>query len=310
MSLNPNQNISATDGVIPPSSDPIEVCQPQKAAVFADRARRFDTLAADHSLGEYLRFLGRVTRLQHECLQDHPEVPLPDADALARAAGYGMPPLPVGDWPRDPAWRAHLRRILTGLREGASPEVIAVLDALAKAADDELEKLADAVLANDYTVDNAGGLPLVAAALQVYWTHMAAAPALSGLKRLDVPNVCPCCGSLAVASVLRIGGEVANLRYLHCSVCNTEWNMVRAKCVSCGGLEKVSYRHIEGGSEAVRAECCESCHSYLKIAQQDKDPLVDPVADDLATLALDILVDEAGFERAGPNPLFIPGNAE
>ena len=31
----------------------------------------------------------------------------------------------------------------------------------------------------------------------------------------------------------------------------------------------------------------------------------DPVADDLATLALDMLVDEAGYVRSGPNLLLI-----
>ena len=36
-------------------------------------------------------------------------------------------------------------------------------------------------------------------------------------------------------------------------------------------------------------------------------PLADPVADDLATLALDILMDESGYERASPNLLFVPG---
>ena len=36
----------------------------------------------------------------------------------------------------------------------------------------------------------------------------------------------------------------------------------------------------------------------------------DPVADDLATLALDMLVDEAGYLRSGPNPLFVPGEGE
>ena len=44
---------------------------------------------------------------------------------------------------------------------------------------------------------------------------------------------------------------------------------------------------------------------YLKIVYQEKDPNVDPVADDLATLALDMLVDEAGYERSGPNLLLI-----
>jgi FdhE protein len=39
----------------------------------------------------------------------------------------------------------------------------------------------------------------------------------------------------------------------------------------------------------------------------EKDPRVDPVADDLATLALDILMDDSGFQRASPNFFFVPG---
>ncbi len=57
----------------------------------------------------------------------------------------------------------------------------------------------------------------------------------------------------------------------------------------------------------MKAEACEECRGYLKIVNMEKDPLVDPVADDLATLGLDVLMDEAGYERAGPNFLFVPG---
>jgi len=64
-------------------------------------------------------------------------------------------------------------------------------------------------------------------------------------------------------------------------------------------------QEIEGAKGTVRAECCDGCKSYLKIVAQDKDPHVDPVADDLATLALDMLADEAGYERAGPNLLLM-----
>jgi FdhE protein len=105
-------------------------------------------------------------------------------------------------------------------------------------------------------------------------------------------------------------GEVGNLRYLHCALCNTEWNLVRVKCAACDATEGVSYRHLETeagqGAGAVRAETCEACKSYLKIVYQEKGA-VDPVADDLATLALDILVDEAGYARSGPNLLLVPG---
>ena len=37
--------------------------------------------------------------------------------------------------------------------------------------------------------------------------------------------------------------------------------------------------------------------------------MLDPTADDLATLALDLLVDEQGYARSGPNLLFHPGSS-
>ncbi|MEI7614815.1 MAG: formate dehydrogenase accessory protein FdhE, partial [Betaproteobacteria bacterium] len=127
------------------------------------------------------------------------------------------------------------------------------------------------------------------------------------LALLDTPEVCPCCGSLPVASVVRISSAVNNLRYLHCSLCNSEWNIPRSTCTSCRTDKDVSYQQIEGSNGAARAECCDDCHSYLKIMVQEKDFAVDPIADDLATLALDMLVDEAGYSRSGPNLLLLGG---
>ena len=57
------------------------------------------------------------------------------------------------------------------------------------------------------------------------------------------------------------------------------------------------------------AETCDGCHGYLKILYGSKDGRVDPVADDLAGLALDMMVDELGYQRIGPNLLFVPGEA-
>jgi FdhE protein len=173
-----------------------------------------------------------------------------------------------------------------------------------------IEALAERVLHTELYGDDAALLPYVAAALQVLWTAGAARLGVAEITALDVPGVCPCCGFLPVASVVRSGGEVGNLRYLHCALCNTEWNLVRVKCTACDATEGISYRHLEAegmqGADAVRAETCDSCKSYLKIVYQEKGP-VDPVADDLATLALDILVDEAGYARSGPNLLLVPG---
>ena len=55
----------------------------------------------------------------------------------------------------------------------------------------------------------------------------------------------------------------------------------------------------------VKAETCESCRGYVKILQQHKNPAVDPVADDVASLGLDLLVREIGYRRGGVNPFLL-----
>ena len=57
------------------------------------------------------------------------------------------------------------------------------------------------------------------------------------------------------------------------------------------------------------AAACGDFGSYLKIMYQERDPLVDPVADDLATLPLDILVtEELGKQSNGVNLMLIHGD--
>lgn len=298
--------------VAPSTSEPPRVIAPLRGSIFADRARRFNALAEGHVLGDWLRLLGRLTQAQHEALQALRAVPLPDAGLLERARSHGMPPVPAQHWLRAEAWRGVLGEILAALKASDVPDAVRqacnVLDGASEA---QLEALADRILRTELYGEDAAQLPFVAAALQVYWTALASALGAERIPALDVPGVCPCCGSLPVASVVRIAAETSNLRYLHCSLCNTEWNLVRVKCAACDATGKIAYRQIEGSglrnAEAMRAETCDDCMSYLKILYQDQAPDGDPVADDLATLALDMLVDEAGYSRAGPNLLFVPG---
>jgi FdhE protein len=94
-------------------------------------------------------------------------------------------------------------------------------------------------------------------------------------------------------------------RYCGCALCGTLWNYVRIKCALCGSTAGIAYQELEGGAGTVKAETCNSCHGYLKILQQHKDPAVDIIADDVATLGLDLLVRETGFKRGGANPFLI-----
>jgi FdhE protein len=69
----------------------------------------------------------------------------------------------------------------------------------------------------------------------------------------------------------------------------------------------LALKSIEGDNGAVKAETCVSCRTYAKLLYEAKDTQVDPFADDLATLALDVLVGEAGWSRHAPNPLLLIG---
>jgi FdhE protein len=250
-------------------------------------------------------------------------VPLPVGAPLDRAAKMGVPPLPAVDWPRDPAWRVALRSMLGGLRDGAPQAAREVMDRLVQADDDWLEAQADCLLTGVMKGLDLAAAPLVAAALQVYWTHLVLAVqagTTSGgqpFGRIDDETVCPCCGSRPVASITRTSGESLGQRYLTCSLCATQWHMVRIKCSHCLSTKALAYQALQDAqaegtegvaSAAVQAETCDDCGHYLKILHTDRDPMVEAVADDLATLTLDLLVSEAGKRRHGVNLMLLFGD--
>ena len=75
---------------------------------------------------------------------------------------------------------------------------------------------------------------------------------------------------------------------------------------STGGIRYLGIAGDEGG---VKAEACETCHGYLKIFYRDRMPVVEPLADDVASLTLDLLAAQEGWGRSGVN-LFLLGGAE
>jgi FdhE protein len=297
---------------------------PAPATVFAERAMRLRQLASGHALQDYLRFMADVAEAQQAVLARLPDMPVPDAAALERAARAGIPPLPATDWPRDPAWRAGLCDLVATLRTKAVPAAAAeVLDRLAVTDETVLERQADALLLGAGAGVDLATAPLVAAALQVYWLLMVADVRAhhrglgEAFGRIDDATICPCCGSRPTASLVRSGGGLLGQRYLHCSLCGTQWHMARIQCTHCLGTGKIGYASLEaidgdGDGEraaqaAVQAETCGDCGHYLKIMHAERDPFVDPVADDLASLTLDLLVSESGQRRHGVNPLLLFG---
>ncbi len=270
--------------------------------VFQTRAARLSALAEGHALAEYLRFLAALARVQHEAMALFRRVRLPEAPELERCREHGMPPLGARGWDRDPVWREALRGILTKLEAGALPEASRATIVRLKDTDDaSLERLAETLLAGDHdeTLDRAA-TPFIGAALQAYWLHLVTALGAGAFGRLEVPHLCPACGSAPMVSIVCIGSD-HGLRYLTCPLCNMRWHAVRIKCVFCDTTKGIAYYGIEGGSAAVKAERCDTCHGYLKILYMEKDPTVEALADDVASMALDVLMAESGITRRGTN---------
>lgn len=273
--------------------------------LFAARARRFQQLARTSSLGDWLELLARLSEAQQQAFDALPPLTLPSNELLERCRLHAMPPLAPAGWSREAVWQDVLRSLLTALDGQGLPPLQATLRELRLLTAHELEGLAEQVL--KLRVCAPGDALLVGAALQVYWTALAGALNVAEVARPEQAGLCPVCGSPPTSSVIRIGGAENGLRYLHCSLCSSEWHVVRAKCSHCENSQGLAYYSLEGAQPAVRAEACPHCHSYLKVLDQERDPSLDPLADDLASLALDILVGEEGFERGAVNRLLAMG---
>jgi len=105
-----------------------------------------------------------------------------------------------------------------------------------------------------------------------------------------------------------VGGSESGLRYLQCALCSSEWHVVRTQCSNCANGKDIAYYNVEGDAGIVRAEACPECETYLKVVYMDKDPHAEAMADDLASLALDVLMGEQGLSRSGVNLLMVHGD--
>jgi FdhE protein len=281
---------------------------PKLATRFSRTAARLEVLSAGHPLEEWLRFMAQLAKAQHLAATKLGLFAGPDLAAVEQAVEAGMPPLAADGHRRDPVWRDGLVLLLDELdKSAAPPEALAEMAKLRADAPEAVEALADGFLHGSVDPSDAGAALYVAAALQVYFTSLASRLPAPSLSLLPQRGLCPCCGSTPVAGVVTASGKTPGTRYLYCSLCSTAWNHVRAVCITCGEARSLMQEGIEGDSGAVKAETCNECHSYAKMLYQSKDMNVDPFADDLATLGLDILVGEAGWSRHAPNPLLLAG---
>lgn len=267
--------------------------------LYARRAQRLRQLAENHPFRDYLLFAAEVVDAQNLILAENP---LEKTEFTFNQ----IRPLDVEHWQRQAKWREYLTALLAEIKPNANEQMLGTIDWLEKASSEELEQLADKLLAQEYSQVASDKAVFIWAALSLYWVQLTQfIPHHATLESGEDLHTCPVCNSAPVASVIHFGSN-QGLRYLHCALCESEWNVVRAKCTICDQSEKLEYWGIDTDKDAVKAEACGDCHSYLKTVYQEKDPYVEPVADDLASLFLDIEMEEKDFSRSGLNPFMFP----
>jgi FdhE protein len=278
---------------------------PVPASLFGLRAMRFAALAPGHQLEPYLAFLAELSKAQDGLARELPAPALPAIAELRSRAGHAMPLLPREELADNPASSEGLARLILRLEDIAMPEPArAALERVQAAGAEDRRAMFAAVLSDAVPADAVAEHIFAAAALQVMAARRAALLD-AALPQPVADGVCPCCGGPPVTSAVVANVNVEGVRYVQCSLCATQWNHVRVKCVTCGSTKGIAYQAIEGIADTIKAETCDECRTYMKIFSQRKDPELEPVADDVASLGLDLLVTQAGWRRAGVNPFLL-----
>jgi FdhE protein len=288
---------------------PFTLQQPP-AQCFDTRASRLRFLAQSSELAPYLNFLADLAALQ-ACLAQELPPPHPiSSERLQQASLAGLPPIDRAALADD----AQLLDCLRALCEGATSITMPAparqaLDALRGAEADDLRWLLANVLSDvpgEAIPQDAIALHLfAAAAVQVHLTRLATSLPAEALQPVAT-GVCPACGGLPVTSSVIGLRDIENVRYASCSCCATQWNEVRIKCLCCGSTKGISYRSAGTDDATVKAEVCKECGHWSKLLYQVRNPSLEPVADDVGSLGLDLLMrSETPYRRAGFNPYLL-----
>jgi FdhE protein len=267
---------------------------------------------------DYLRFCERVARSQAAARA------ATRAAARAEEAKAGPTPPAARRLPRGSVTfdLDLLRGLLGDLSSGIAAPAEDHLDILTDAADREpelLRHLATAILLDD----DARSIHVLAERLGVppaalhFVGRLLAAPFVAEARyhrgfptEVDARDVetaeagrCPTCASPPVLAVLsRDGGG----RRLVCGLCGDTWLAPRLMCTACGTRDqsRLGMLYVRQ-TDARWIETCDACGCYLKTVDQRRLPedcLIVQRAEDVASLYLDFMAEDAGYVRPDCSP--------
>jgi FdhE protein len=278
---------------------------PDPATLFSRRAARLAQLAEADGLAPYLRFLAGLAAAQQAVEPDLPAPEMPDAGALARAGEFAMPPLDRNRFAADPVFLSTAGRLFSAFASVDKPAAAAAaLDRVAAADAAALGGIVRNVLDDAAEIETLAEHVYVACALNLHFARLASR--LDAARLVPVGDgACPACGGPPAVSMVVGWPGAHGTRFCACALCGTLWNYVRVKCTLCASTKGIAYQEIDGGPGIAKAETCDACGSYVKILHEHRDPGIEPIADDVATLALDLLMRQGRYRRGGFNPFLV-----
>lgn len=112
-------------------------------------------------------------------------------------------------------------------------------------------------------------------------------------------NRCPFCGYLPDMS--KIVESKDNRKYLHCSICESEWEFPRLVCPACGCDDQTKNGFFEyADNDIYRVYYCDECRHYVKnirIPKLKEESSYDLAVEDVLTSFLDSSMIEKGYKR-------------
>lgn len=284
-------------------SSPPFVRLPDPASLFATRAARLRRLASVSPLEPYLRFVADLSEAQQQVATLSGPAPAIAGPETARAAEFGMPLIDREKAAGDDSLAAVFDRLFAEAETiEKTQSAAAALSSVAGASRTEREEMANAIFSGLLPANAIAEHIYVWAALQVHFARLASALDSKSVKPV-ADGICPACGSLPSISMVVDWKGAHGARFCVCSLCSTMWHYVRIKCVCCGSTKGIGYKEVEDGGGAIKAETCDECKSWLKIIYQKNSVDADPVADDVASLGMDMLMRAEPYRRGGFAPL-------
>ncbi|WP_392564665.1 formate dehydrogenase accessory protein FdhE [Orbus wheelerorum] len=274
---------------------------PAPKVLYTNRMKRMSELAKNSPFSDYLNFCIKIVTKQAELIRTMP-IEQNLNELVKQGVKNNVPPLSIKNFALTDQWLKYLYPIMDEAQT-LNEAIADTINNLKKNNKTQLLDKAGKLLNSQFNQVNSNESLFIWSALSLYYTQLASQ--LPGKPVAEFGEQrwhCPICQSSPIASVIHLGNNIG-LRYLHCSLCESEWYVPRAKCTNCDNLENITYYSFDQELSAIKTECCENCHSYLKVFNQELDTHLDVVADDINSLMLDMETEKENFSKSGMNPL-------